>query len=220
LSGLDKAALDLGDGRPLLARVIDRLAPWPGPVLVGGHAPEDRSRLMALAGPIHPITVVSDPIADFQGAGEGTGAVTRAGPLAGLLAALEAVTTRHPAVSWMVSVPVDLPFVPGDLLAGLWRARTTAGAPGACVVSGERQHFLVALWPVPGAAAALRRAMVNDGLRRVGAWVARQGLVEARWPDLTPDAFLNINDPDTLAQARAYVASERLRERRSRGVFP
>ncbi len=197
LGGRDKAMLDVGDGRPLLSRVLHRLAPWPGPVMVSVHATTDRARLAAVLTANRVDTLVTDAPLEADDA--------RAGPLAGLLAGLEAAA-RDPAVRWLVTVPTDLPFVSPDLLGRLWRARVTAAAPGACAVSGGRRQSLVALWPV-SRAGDLRTAMRTEGVRRVGDWAARCDLAEARWPDPTPDPFLNINDPESLAAARALVSA-------------
>lgn len=198
LGGRDKAMLDVGDGRPLLSRVVRRLAPWPGPVLVSVHAAADRARLAAVLAADRVDTLVTDALVEADDA--------RAGPLAGLLAGLEAVA-RDPAVRWLVTVPTDLPFVPPDLLGRLWRARVMAAAPGACAVSGGRRHPLVALWPV-SRVGDLRTATRDEGLRRVGDWGARCDLAEAHWPDPTRDPFLNINDPVSLAAARTRVSAE------------
>jgi len=198
LGGRDKALLDVGDGRPLLARVLDRLAPWPGPVLLSVHTAGDRSPLAKAAGEGRVDAVVTDAVTDGQG---------RAGPLAGLLAGLDAMAAREPAVSWLVTVPTDLPFVPPDLLARLWHARAVRAAPGAYAVCGGRRHPLVALWPV-SIGGDLRAALRDEGVRRVGQWAARCRLTEARWPDLSPDPFLNINDPESLAAARTLVSAD------------
>ncbi|MBB4264958.1 NTP transferase domain-containing protein [Roseospira visakhapatnamensis] len=197
LDGRDKARLDLGDGRPMLARVLDRLAPWPGPVLVSAHAATDRARLIEGVTARRIDTVVGDALTEPGGG--------RAGPLAGLLAALEAVVARDAAVSWLVSVPVDLPFVPEDLLDRLWRGCAAGGAAGACAVSAGRRHPLVALWPV-SVAPALRRALEREGLRRAGQWAERCGLASVSWPARDPDPFLNVNDAAALAAARAHAA--------------
>jgi len=204
LGGTSKAALDLGEGRPLLSRVLGRLAPWPGPVLVSVHAETDRAGVAALAAPARVDAVVRDPITDADTTANTS--IGRAGPLAGVLAALETVAAQYPDVPWLVTVPVDLPFVPPDLLAGLWRAGPAAGAPGAFATSDGRRHPLTSLWPANGAA-ALRHALTVEGLRRVSLWADRTGLAEASWPPGSPDPFLNLNDPDALTAARTRLNS-------------
>ena len=84
------------------------------------------------------------------------------GPLAGVLAGLEWAASV--GVGWVVTVPGDCPFLPGDLVARLHSGRGVEGF--ACAASGGRVHPVVGLWPV-GCRGALRAA-VDGGERRVG----------------------------------------------------
>ncbi|MBB4286305.1 molybdenum cofactor guanylyltransferase MobA [Roseospira goensis] len=190
LGGADKALLAMGDGRPLLAHLVDRLAPWPGPVVLcaGG----DPARFAAFGLP-----VVADTLREPDG--------RPAGPLAGLLAALEWTRAVHPGVAWLVSVPGDLPVAPPDLLARLWATRARSGATVVRAASGGRIHHAVALWPV-ARATALRHALTAEGLRRVDAWAGRHRGAVADWPADPVDPFLNVNTPADLARARALTA--------------
>jgi molybdopterin-guanine dinucleotide biosynthesis protein A len=104
-----------------------------------------------------------------------------------------------------LSVPGDCPFLPKNLVAQLHEARIAAGTPLACARSGEWRHPVVALWPV-GLREDLRRALVNDGLRKIEIWTARHGVAIADWPAEPIDPFFNVNTPEDAARATDIAA--------------
>jgi molybdopterin-guanine dinucleotide biosynthesis protein A len=192
MGGADKPLLLLGDGRPVLAHLLDRLAPWPGPMVLNANG--DPARFAAFRLP-----VVADPLFEADG--------DTAGPLAGLLAVLEWTAAEHPAVSWLVSVPGDAPFAPPDLLDRLWQACAEDAADIALATSGGRDHPVVGLWPV-ALAPALRLAMEGVGLRAARRWAARHRAAVVAWPTDPVDPFMNLITPDDLARARALTAPD------------
>src|SRR4051794_3419686 len=96
-------------GRTLLARVIDRLQPQCDGLILNANG--DASRFDAFGLP-----VVPDSIEGF------------AGPLAGVLAALDWTAQHRSDVKWVVSVAADCPFLPRDLVARFHRARVEKDA--------------------------------------------------------------------------------------------
>ena len=56
-----------------------------------------------------------------------------------------------------------------------------AGVPLACARSGEWRHPVVGLWPL-ALRADLRKALVEEGLRKIEVWTARHGVAVADWP--------------------------------------
>ncbi len=70
----------------------------------------------------------------------------------------------------------------------------------AVAASGGRTHHVVALWPV-GLASEMRRALVEEGLRKVEEFEARFPLALAEWPAALVDPFFNVNSPEDLARA-------------------
>jgi molybdopterin-guanine dinucleotide biosynthesis protein A len=166
--------------------VIARLAPQCDGLVLNANG--DPARFAAFALP-----VVPDDLADHPG------------PLAGILAALDWAASHRPECAYVVSVAADTPFIPRDLVAGLDAARRRAGATMACAASGGRTHPVDALWPVC-LRHALRAALVQEGLRKMGVFVARQGAAEAIWPTNPIDPFLNVNAPADLAEAEALLA--------------
>ena len=185
MGGGDKALRPLG-GEPMLERVIRGLAPQCAGLALNANG--DAARFAAFGLP-----VVADGVEGFLG------------PLAGVLAGLEWVAREAECV---VTLAADTPFAPPDLVARLVEARRAAGADIAVAGSGGRRHHVVALWPV-ALAGALRRALVEEGVRKVESFVDRFKVAEAEWPAAPFDPFFNVNTPEDLAAAEARIASSR-----------
>jgi molybdopterin-guanine dinucleotide biosynthesis protein A len=139
------------------------------------------------------LPVVADQVPDF------------AGPLAGILAGLDWAATHRPDIADVVSVPGDCPFIPPDLIARLAAARVAAGLPLACARSGDWRHPVVGLWRV-GLRDDLRRALVEEDLRKIENWTARHGVAIADWPSVPFDPFFNVNTPEDAAAAEGIAA--------------
>jgi molybdopterin-guanine dinucleotide biosynthesis protein A len=174
LGGRDKALVGMA-GRTLAEHAIARLAPQVGRLALSVHG---ESREHARFG----IEVLPDP------GGE------RVGPLAGLAAGLAWLETE--GGTHLATVPVDLPFLPADLVARL----LDGGAGGAAVaVSGGRMHPTCGLWPV-GLRGRLAAALAA-GERRLGRWADLAGAARVEFPPADPDPFFNVNTPGDLAEA-------------------
>ena len=175
MGGRDKALLTL-DGETLLARATRRLSPQVD--AVAANANGDPSRLRTSL-PVLP---------DGRWEGEG--------PLAGVLAGLaHAEGEGHDHV---VTVAVDTPFFPDDLVA---RLRKVA-APLACAAT-DRTHPTFGLWPV-----TLRRALeaaLEDGTRKIDAFTGAHGCAQATFDAEPFDPFFNVNRPEDLARAEALA---------------
>src|SRR5262249_33835874 len=100
------------------------------------------------------------------------------GPLAGVLAALDRAAAMQPEFGLLASFPCDAPFIPRDLVARLAAARRDHGTEIAVAASGGRVHPVVALWPV-ALRHDLRRALVEEGIRKVERWAGRHGFAVA-----------------------------------------
>jgi molybdenum cofactor guanylyltransferase len=141
------------------------------------------------------LPVVADTVPDF------------AGPLAGILAGLDWAAVHAPAITDVVSVPGDCPFLPGDLVARLSVARSEAGSPFACARSGEWRHPVVGLWPV-ALREDLRKALLEENLRKIESWTARHGTAVADWPATPVDPFFNVNTPADAAEAERIAEQQ------------
>ncbi len=182
MGGGDKALLALA-GRPMLAHVVDRLAPQVAALALSANG--DPGRFAAFGLPVLPDPVPGQP-----------------GPLAGILAGLDWAAERGARA--VVSTPADTPFLPRDLVARLAAAGdlsrpvvvTTPGAGG-----GVAAHPASALWPV--ACRAALRAALAAGERRVGAFAEAEGSATVL---LAAAGFRNLNTPADLAEAEALLA--------------
>ena len=180
--------LVLLNGEPMVAHVARRLAPQVGRLIISANRHAERYAQYG--------TVVADgepALGDFQG------------PLMGVLSGLAAASTAD--VDWVVSVPCDTPFLPHDLAARLIGAAGAARAPLAYAMAGGQRH---------AACMALRPSLLPDlrayllaGDRKVGLWQARVGGVAACFDD-APDAFMNVNTPEELAEAERYASQCRM----------
>jgi molybdopterin-guanine dinucleotide biosynthesis protein A len=187
MGGGDKAMIRIG-GETILERALARVAPQCAGMLINANGDPTRFARFGLP-------VVADDVSGF------------AGPLAGILAGLDWLAANAPTIAWLASVPGDCPFLPRDLVARLHAARAAAGVPLACAKSGDWRHPVVGLWPV-GLREDMRRALVDEGLRKIEAWTARHGVGLAVWPAEPVDPFFNVNTPEDAAQAQRFAAVE------------
>jgi len=184
MGGGDKPLRLLG-GRAILDHALDRFAPQCETVVLNANG--DARRLERYGLP-----VVADPVEGF------------AGPLAGLLAVLDWTAAHRPDVALVATVPGDCPFLPRDLVERLAAARRSEGSDVALASSGGRIHPVAGLWPV-SLRGALRRALVEEGLRKVFAWTARHSAAVVSWPAEPIDPFFNVNTPDDLTEAERLL---------------
>ena len=106
----------------------------------------------------------------------------------------------------VVSVSVDTPFVPQDLMHRLREARGRSGVAVAASpdASGQlRDHPTCALWPV--ALAPEVRAALESGLHRIGQFAAAYDPGRAVFDSQPLDPFLNVNTPEDLRRAARLV---------------
>ena len=190
MGGVDKPMQRMG-GRSLLERVVERLSPQCDRLILNANG--DPSRFAAFGLP-----VVADGLADFPG------------PLAGILAALEWTAADQPDVAWVVSVAADCPFLPGDLVSELHRARAAENAELAVAASGGQTHPVIGLWNV-GFRQALRQALVEEDIRKISRWTARYRLASATWSTEPIDPFFNVNTPEDIARAESLAMQDRPR---------
>jgi molybdenum cofactor guanylyltransferase len=183
MGGGDKCLKPLG-GRPMLAHVIARAAPQVQALVVNANG--DPARFAGFGLP-----VVADVVEGF------------AGPLAGVLTGMEWARAHRADCPWIATFATDAPFFPPDLVARLLAA-AGEGGPLACAASAGRAHPVFALWPT-ALAPDLRRALVEDGVRKVDAWTARHGLVDVAFAAEPHDPFFNVNTEEGLAEAERLL---------------
>lgn len=129
----------------------------------------------------------------------------RPGPLAGLLAALDWVRASEPHCPFLVTVPADAPFLPPDLVA-MMAGPLHVDEPDVMTVRRRGlAHPAIAIWSVR-LADDLRRALAEDGVRKVEAFAARHRVAHFDWPKAGADPFFNVNTVADLARAERRLA--------------
>jgi molybdenum cofactor guanylyltransferase len=184
MGGGDKC-LRLLLGRPILTHIIERTRDQVTTLALNANG--DLTRFAAFALP-----VIADSVPDF------------AGPLAGVLAGLD--WAEICGASHVASFSGDAPFLPFDLVARLAAAVEDGRHDLACAASGGSVHPVIGLWPV-SLRHQLRRALVEEGIRKVDAWTARWRLATVDFAAAPIDPFFNVNRPEELAQADRMAAT-------------
>jgi molybdopterin-guanine dinucleotide biosynthesis protein A len=187
MGGGDKVRIKIGRST-ILDRVLATLSGQCTDIIINANGDPERFADTSC-------TVVPDNVPGF------------AGPLAGILAGLDWLAAQDNGIEWLVSVPGDCPFLPDDLVERLHEARRKmgAGVPLACARSGEWRHPVVGLWPL-ALRADLRKALVDEDLRKIEVWTARHGVAIAEWPVEPIDPFFNVNTPEDAARAEKVAA--------------
>lgn len=171
MGGADKGLIAL-DGVPMASRVLERLRPQVGPLLVNANRHLEQWRDYGLP-------VVSDEIGGFSG------------PLAGVHAGLLASTTP-----WLLTVPCDSPFFPDDLARRLAAALAVSGAQLAVARCEGRLQPVFAL--LRRELLASLEAYLQGGGRKMETWFDAVGSIAVDFDDMA--AFANINTPAELEQ--------------------
>jgi molybdopterin-guanine dinucleotide biosynthesis protein A len=168
MGGVDKGLQPLR-GKPMVAWVIERLAPQVEEILVNANQNLDAYRAFGHV-------LVSDEISGF------------AGPLAGLHAGLK--RARHELVA---TVPCDSPFLPPDLVSRL--KSSLQGNDVAVAKTGAQAHPVFCL--LKKALVGNLEAFLLQGGRKIDAWYAPLRSVEVLFDD-EAEAFRNINTLEEL----------------------
>lgn len=190
MGGRDKCLEPLR-GRYLISHIIDRAHSQVEALAINANGEASRFAEFGLP-------VVADSVVGF------------AGPLAGVLAGLDWAAAAAPGSVWLATFACDAPFFPYNLVTRLWAETEETGADLACGHSRGRDHPVFGLWPL-SLRDELRRALVEDGVRKVDVFTARYRLVPVEFPDLASpwglvDPFFNANRPDDLAEAERIMS--------------
>jgi molybdopterin-guanine dinucleotide biosynthesis protein A len=170
MGGEDKGLLLL-NGRPLIAHVLERLAPQCEKVLLNINRNQE-------AYAVFHSTLIEDTLPGGLG------------PLAGVLSAMEQSDSEY-----VLSVPCDTPHLPTDLVERLYTSLQQNNADVCTVDDGERLHPVILL-ARRSLGANLRRYLESGG-RKVHDWFYRNRHCSADFSD-KPAAFVNINTPQQL----------------------
>ncbi|MEO5334973.1 MAG: molybdenum cofactor guanylyltransferase [Magnetococcus sp. YQC-5] len=175
MNGREKAFLPFGED-VLLTHILKRFIPQVSSMLLSANG--DAARFARFDLPV---------IADRR---SGT-----PGPLAGIEAAFWAS-----GAEWMVSVPVDVPFLPLDLVSCLGASANKSGLTTVAKSDG-RIHPVICLWS-RSALPLIQSALDADNRRMMALFKTLPHETVEFAPDSRGvDPFFNINQPDLLTEA-------------------
>jgi len=171
MGGQDKGLLPLA-GQPLVAHALHALQLQVGKLLINANRHLEVYRNLG-----HPL--VSDTISGFLG------------PLAGMLAAIDASDTPY-----LLTVPCDSPLLPADYAQLMYSALDREQAELAVACDGKRLQPVFALLKIE--LGHSMRTYLETGGRKIDRWFAQHRMVQV---DLSHHAemFRNINTPQELA---------------------
>jgi len=175
MQGRDKALLTV-QGETLLAHVIRRLHPQVDALVLNSNAAPDTFAAYGLP-------VIPDRLPGFLG------------PLAGIHAGLAQYPQEH-----LVTVAVDLPFLPPDLVT---RLRAGLGKKSCAYASDGKRHALALLWR-PGMAANVEDYLQRGG-RSLNDFLGTHGQPVHFDQPQDRGLFCNLNTPEDLARAERDV---------------
>ncbi len=173
MGGVDKGLTPL-QGKPLVAHIIERLEPQVAHVLINANRNAERYADFG-----KPVLADADPAA-------------YAGPLAGMLAGLQACTTP-----WLLTAPCDSPWLPDHYAQHMLDTALAAGATVAMASDGQRHQPVFCL---------IKRELVDSlqrflaaGDRKIDLWTRAEQAVEVLFEDSR--IFTNINTRDDLRRS-------------------
>lgn len=123
-------------------------------------------------------------------------------PLAGILAGLDWAAAQN--ATQVVTVAVDTPFFPCDLVPHLLMAGEAHPQGLAIAATSDGQHDTFGLWPVE-----LRDALaafLQNGGCNIRTFTDAQNAAIAKFPDTSPPSFFRIHTSDDLAHAARWNA--------------
>lgn len=128
------------------------------------------------------------------------------GPLGGVLAGLTALPD---GIDWLVTFPVDCPFVPGDLVARLVDEARISGGRAAFVRHAGRDHYLSSAWHRN--MAPVIADLLDQNERRVRAPLHAVTATPVVFQDGgdQPALFANANTVEELASLHAILSAQR-----------
>jgi molybdopterin-guanine dinucleotide biosynthesis protein A len=184
MGGGDKCLLKLKN-HSLLERCIERASPQVEQLILNANGKVDRFQKFGL-------TCVPDTVADF------------AGPLAGVLTAMEWSKENAPQCEWVVSFASDTPFFPKNMASALMAEALNTHSLIAVAESGGRWQPVFALWHV-SLAEKLRTALVDEGVRKIDHWMQRFSHCTVDFSNDELDPFFNINRPEDIEAAEQII---------------
>jgi molybdenum cofactor guanylyltransferase len=184
--GSERKSLSLLNGETMLSRVIERLKPQVSQVLLSCEPGDE-----ALSG--FDLPLVEDALSRYRG------------PLTGLYSALRFLPVAQREQGLMLC-PCDAPFIPEDLVERLLAAAKGNIKPVAVVSYEGILQPTFSLWQGHHLLAVEEAVVAREqgGLKHM-LYALPHVVVE--WPTVAPPPFYNINTPEDLSKASAWLVS-------------
>ncbi len=176
MGGNDKAFIVLKN-KPLLAHLLDRLKPQVDEIVINSNVGVERFREFDAP-------VIPDRLRGYLG------------PLAGVHAGLTAFPDDY-----LLTVAVDLPFIPRDLAT---RLNAHSDGSHCCYASDGKNHALAILWP-PDMAVAVEN-FLKEGKHSIRDWLTLHGKPVRFHPTPDADIQFNVNSPADLEKAELFLS--------------
>lgn len=182
--GEEKSLLSIA-GVPLIERIVCRLGDH-HPIVINANG--DPSRFSIVSCPIIP-----DSIGSFSG------------PLAGILSGLEWASSP---LTHMVSIAVDTPFFPKDLVSIFESSVSDSPDTIALAMSDNNLHPVFGLWPI-SLSSSLREFLTAGSSGKVLDFVHQHDWKKVSFPfSGSIDPFFNINTPADLSLAQSHASEQ------------
>lgn len=194
MGGGDKCLLSIGE-KSILQHSIDRAACQVNRLLLNCNGDETRFHFTGMH-------IIKDIFEGWRG------------PLAGIHAALQWMTTNQPTSEWLMSFAADTPFFPENLVAQLLLHAKHNNCEIIVATHNNEMQPLFALWN-KSILNKLEEHLQNDGNPKMQAWIKSQkySSVEfnhysiAQFKDHAINPFFNINTQMDYKAARSMLCA-------------
>ncbi|MBH87652.1 MAG: molybdenum cofactor guanylyltransferase [Pelagibacterales bacterium] len=186
LGGKGKAFINLS-GHSLINLVLDKFEPQVNQVAINTRNKDDFSS--------YSYPLIEDPINEIGGSG----------PLAGISSAIKWAKEYSKSSSHVVTVPVDAPLLPTDLVIRLALELKTNKSDIIFASSNNNIYPVIGLWSLY-LDKKLDKAL-NNGVRKIDAFTASFDVSIVNWSYNDINPFFNINTHEDIGIAENYIKS-------------
>ena len=178
MNGIDKALVRINN-KTLLQLILDKLKIDNNKIVLNTNRDSNNFK-------DYNLNIINDTIPNFQG------------PLAGILSGLEWFDKQDNNIQWVVSLPIDTPFFPENLVNKLFEIVNKNNKLVCVANSNGRNHPVFAIWHI-SLINDLKNAL-NNNIRKIDIFTQKYTPVEAHFTS-SFDQFFNVNTPDDLKLA-------------------
>ena len=125
------------------------------------------------------------------------------GPLAGIHSAMKFTNSKLGKNSLLITVPVDTPFLPGDLYKKLMLEYKKSKSQIVVAKSNGKRHPTIALWQ-SNLVNTLEKK-ISENVRKIDHFSSYYSTTFVEWNNKEIDPFFNINDYNDLKYAESML---------------